>query len=508
MIKVMLIDDEPLILAGLKNIVNWNDEGFEIVATAKNGAEAWEKLQIYKVDVLVTDIKMPKMTGLDLIQRVNEKSLDIYSIILSGFQEFSLIKQGLNLGVENYLLKPINQEELYSTLLHIKEKIYQSNFREKSKWVLRDHAIWRWITGRMSVIDFNERMTFYPSVQISIPVKIGLLKVITEELNENFLDHLQMEIESSTDFISVITPRGDILLIRNDDYNHINEDEKNKIIKLLNNEKVYDKFCVVFSETVYKNEDLNEEYKKLERSIELKLILPNQDYQIAEELLLIGFSKQSMDDVGRETKLYMNNELIEELANGHFESSMNYVKYVFEKIESNHPSFIFKSFVLDFFYNIRDRFVIQIEYEQFIGTVHDILTIENKQDAIRIVEKCVELIRLDNQRDHLNYSLVIQKVNHYIIHHYYEEMSLKTLGTKFHINPIYLGQLFQKEVGCSFTKYLNKLRIERSKNIMLNSSEKAGAIGNKVGYSDATYFYKQFKKIENVTPSEWRKLHH
>jgi two-component system response regulator YesN len=86
-------------------------------------------------------------------------------------------------------------------------------------------------------------------------------------------------------------------------------------------------------------------------------------------------------------------------------------------------------------------------------------------------------------------------------------MSLKTLGSIFHINPIYLGQLFQKEVNCSFTKYLNKLRIEKSKKLLLNSYEKAGAIGKKVGYTDATYFYKQFKKLEGLTPSEWKKGH-
>ena len=115
MYKVMLADDENLILQGLENIIEWEELGLEIVNKASNGQEAIDKFKENPVDIVVTDINMPQVTGLELLKELKKINSDVKFIILSGYDDFSYAKKAIELGVENYILKPIDEEELEKT---------------------------------------------------------------------------------------------------------------------------------------------------------------------------------------------------------------------------------------------------------------------------------------------------------------------------------------------------------------------------------------------------------
>lgn len=112
MYKVLLVDDEPLITIGLQALLDWEDDGFEIVSRAESGEEALTYLKEHPVDLLITDILMGEMSGLDLIEEAKKIQPKVKCIILTGYQEFKYIKHGLLLGIENYLVKPVDEEEL------------------------------------------------------------------------------------------------------------------------------------------------------------------------------------------------------------------------------------------------------------------------------------------------------------------------------------------------------------------------------------------------------------
>jgi Response regulator containing CheY-like receiver domain and AraC-type DNA-binding domain len=118
-----------------------------------------------------------------------------------------------------------------------------------------------------------------------------------------------------------------------------------------------------------------------------------------------------------------------------------------------------------------------------------------------VAERCVDSLAMDVR------SPVVRQVLNEIEEHYADELSLKTLGTRFHIHPVYLGQLFQKEIGESFTEHINKYRIEQAKRLLKTSSLKVHDIARQVGYWETGYFYKQFKKFVGVSPSEFKGLH-
>lgn len=120
MLRVLLVDDEPFILQGLKLLIDWEQEGFEIAATAENGKEALAFLKKEKVDLVIADIKMPEMSGLELLEHIRKERIsDAYFVILSGYAEFNYAQQAMRNACTEYLLKPVDKEILLRVLAKI-----------------------------------------------------------------------------------------------------------------------------------------------------------------------------------------------------------------------------------------------------------------------------------------------------------------------------------------------------------------------------------------------------
>lgn len=130
MLKVLLVDDEPFILQGIKVIIDWEKEGFEIAATAENGLEALEYLKKEKVDLIIADIRMPGMTGLELLEQIRREEIsDAYFVILSGYAEFDYARRAMQNKCTEYLLKPVDRE----TLLKLLHKVRALSDRERQE---------------------------------------------------------------------------------------------------------------------------------------------------------------------------------------------------------------------------------------------------------------------------------------------------------------------------------------------------------------------------------------
>lgn len=130
MFRVLIAEDEELIREGLKNILNWETMGFQIVYTATDGVDAYQYLENQSVDLIITDISMPQKNGLELIKDVREIDKNVRVIILTGYDDFDYARDALRLDVEDYLLKPIDEEELEKCVMKIKMKLQSQ--KEKS----------------------------------------------------------------------------------------------------------------------------------------------------------------------------------------------------------------------------------------------------------------------------------------------------------------------------------------------------------------------------------------
>lgn len=130
MYKVLLVDDEQMIREGIATVVDWESQGFSLIGTARNGIEAFAMVIQEPPQILITDIKMPGLNGLDLIAKVKSEFPDVQFVVLSGYGEFELAKQAMHYGVKHYLLKPCNEKKILETLEEIKKELQQQEEKE------------------------------------------------------------------------------------------------------------------------------------------------------------------------------------------------------------------------------------------------------------------------------------------------------------------------------------------------------------------------------------------
>lgn len=362
MYKLMFVDDEKLILDGLKYILDWNSMDIEIVHEAKNGKDALEKFKEDPVDIVITDINMPIMSGLTLINEIKKINKDVSFIVLSGYDEFSYAQQAITLGVENYILKPIDDMELEETIKKICKKKLES---EKNNNL--EEQLNKLLSNETSTNDKYEKLSFEEEID-------RLHKLIIEK-------------------------------------------DRLKIIEYL--------------ETLFDKKELSTK-NIFDLSVKIFLLIDKISYEFKID-----------KNVGEDSLI------------------SNIIKLFNEKSRENIKYFI-------------------------------ILEVDN-------------LLKVMNSNTE-KFSPVIQQIVRKVKEYYYEELSLKVLANDFNINSSYLGQLFTKEVGMSFSDYLNKEKNSKAKELILNTNMKINDIAKQVGYADTSYFYRKFKKYYGVSPAMLREL--
>lgn len=163
--RVLLVDDEQIILDGLKNLICWQEFGFSEVDAATSVQQALAMIAKQPYDVLITDIRMRDLSGIDLLRHIHECRIPIKTIVLSSYSNFSYIKAALQYGIENYLLKPVDEDELRSTLSHVVEKIAlkreSSYYAHMKESVMLENTLELWMKGDISIETVSERLSFY-----------------------------------------------------------------------------------------------------------------------------------------------------------------------------------------------------------------------------------------------------------------------------------------------------------------------------------------------------------
>lgn len=164
MYKVLLVDDEPVIRDGLRVIVDWTAIGFEVVAAVCDGEQALAWLDVNEADLLVTDVKMPKVNGIELVGELRKTNSHLRVIVISGYDEFEYVRAMTPLGIENYLLKPINETEFECTLQNIAGKLLREKrskaMVELDENLIRQNIINRWLYGTIGEQELSDRALF------------------------------------------------------------------------------------------------------------------------------------------------------------------------------------------------------------------------------------------------------------------------------------------------------------------------------------------------------------
>jgi len=519
MLKVLIVDDEPFIREGLKCMVSWEGYGMEIKGLMSNGEEALQFIQKQMVDLIITDIKMPQMDGLRLMEKCKEYNYDILYIILSGYTDFEFVKKAAHLGIENYLVKPIDEAELNQTLQQVAEKLNQKFFRSKmiqeGADILRENLTFRWMSGNISAHELEERRSYLrftpsPNNLVAI-VKIrdresGFLSEGKERAKMELAQQIRAYILTSDYAIPLVENSSTVNLI------FPNADVRRNIVRktlehigdMISADKHFSYLIAVG--------DIEEDSQMVYRSYnQAKFTLDNTVYHTLDQILNYQTVKESIGKYPQREyeKLLRFNDKVEWIDEKEIYQIVDDILTGFEltagiKIETIQA---FATIIISTIYNnIRTMKSVPEQeiqmLEQRIQEAYHIYCIEELSQWTKGMILCG--LEASRQREK-QYSDIIVKVQAYLQRNYNQDISIKTVADTFGMNSSYLGRLFREEAGSFLTDYLNILRLEKAKQLLVETMLPIRKIAEIAGYHNTNYFYTIFKRYIGVSPSEFRK---
>lgn len=493
MYSVYLLDDEPFILEGLKYILPWEEYGFKIVGTASNGIDGFEEIINSNIDLIITDINMPNMTGLELIKSLRERNYITNFIVLSAFQEFEYARKAIKMGAENYLLKPIDTDELSNTLKKIYDDLKKKEKSKLDQTIINNAILLKIIKDK----DYTNKKQKLSDIGVDITNKKN--KVIIIELKDKSKDinKLINQWDEIKYYIHCKENKSKAILITNQNEDELLIEDLTDLKNMLEKNTTNNVYISIGKQVV----DIKDLYISYESAInvsEYKMV--NSD---------VSWIKEYKEGYKDTVINYINfNELKKLLMNKSFSELSVIVNDIFSqlKYDDNLSPNQIKIKALEVFLNIYNYFN---ESKMMKGLNIYLENVINNSTVDKIQIELLNMIKyMKSKLEHTQESIspVILKLLKHIEENYKIDLNLREISDKLNINPIYLGQLFQKEMGILFSDYLNNFRINKAKDLLANTSLKASEIGELVGYSNKNYFYRKFKTIVGITPSEWRRI--
>lgn len=493
MYKLYLLDDEPFILEGLQYIIDWEEHGFEIVGTASNGQDGFDDIINKDIDLIITDIMMPKMTGLELMSKLKEANYNTSFVVLSAFQEFKYAKDAISMGAENYLIKPIDTDELEKTINEVVAKLRKRDKNSSNFKIANNEFMLKLICSEdnesfVSRLESKGINSIQENVCISIIESKNSLDMKSVFENSSFYETFKNRYCINLD--------NQILILAKKE--EIEEDILVKLkeeISTCTNDKVY------ISKGMYVSDlrMLKSSFSTAKEIHDYKYVYPNISW-IREYKENIN-NKSTVDyiDVEKLKKILMDKD---------YDKTISYVDDVFNqlKVDENLTPKQVKTKSIEVFLSVYNYFNDSKLMKGLDRYLEYVISANNLEDIQNQLIEMIKYMQSKLEQTKESISPIILKLLGHIEENYFDDLNLKEISDDYNINSIYLGQLFQKETGILFSDYLNNFRINKAKNLLVETSLKAAEIGELVGYANKNYFYRKFKGIVGITPSEWRKI--
>lgn len=398
MYRVFIVDDEPLICKGLRETIEWDSLGLEISGEAHSGIDAMTMIEATRPNILITDIRMPGMDGISLIKAIRKLDLDIRIIILSGFSDYVFLKEAIRLGVDGYLLKPIDTDELISNLSNLVNVIDEETLRSsricQGMELLRTNTLNRLVSNEISRSELDEKNAF---LDISMEA-------------DHYLCAVGVPAEQDDEADAWADP-GITAALQEDSGRRADAksipftDKHNRLVIL---------FCG------------------------------------RDEAGLAAFAQDSLKRVNLRAQESLGCGLICHTGD-----------------------------------MVRAREDI---HRSYAGALQKLLP-----------DTPPEADQLEGR-----WKSVVDRTADYVNQHYHEALSLKQIACVCNINTSYLGQVFKKTTNESFTDYVNRIRVEKAKELLAGTNLKVYEVSRRVGFTDYHYFLKIFKKVTGIVPTDTR----
>jgi len=536
MFKVLLIDDEPIIRKGLRNIINWQSFGCEVCGEAADGHDGKEMIEELRPDIIITDIRMPETDGLTMLREIKSAVPDSKIIILTGHRDFDYVHEALKIGAFDFLLKPSKIEELTSVISRaVKELKFQNEraeeFEKLNELFLENISVLREKLLYDIIYEINTN-------EADIKQKLELFKVESgdfymmvvhndSEENENNnisqYDRHLYQFGIINTFKEIFSDKFNVIQITLDNFGIafvvMPLGDKENSMELINKKCAYLQEiisnCFSCTITIAISSEGSDFIELPEKFSECRQALEHKFYMGSNSIIFHSdvntFFKY--DDHSMLEKL--QKALIEGVRSGNELAVSERLKDIhsyFEKIEPTKANFI-KNFcwnTVSSINNIRislsdkegDK---KQDYHELNGLYGLIEKCDNRQELFTLLDESARSVSQKvNSYNNRSIKLVLRKAVDFLHAHYHEQISLNEVAEHAFVSTYYISRMFKRETGKNFVDYLNDIRIEKAKELLKDVSLKNYEVAEKVGIPDAHYFSRLFKKHVGLTPTEFR----
>ncbi|GLX71497.1 response regulator [Paenibacillus glycanilyticus] len=512
MYNVLLVDDEPLVMEGMQMLIEWEHYGFTIKDTAGNGFEAMEKLTREHYHLVITDIRMPEMDGLELIGQFSERESRPAVIILSGHNEFNYAKQALRHGVNQYLLKPVDVTELKETLTSIRRQLDHTQSQLSA-----DLQTYRNARAKMLIDLSNGHLSEQGRSVLQSRYQIGLrplIRIAMLEIADYYLIYRNKPGDATLYKFGLHNIAEE--LIEQASIGYVYDDSFGRIGVILQS----DDFDKVMLKLRHVRSAMKSIFKTdvrigVSRSYPLEAIAGGK--QEANQMLetwegsqdavkLFVESEPKSDSLNALKLVWDIHALMDAVESGDKTAITGHISTFITEIV---PKAVTKAEIRSLLYGIVLQFhTLCQKHGMEMGDNYAKLPAEGANLPHGLREWLVQLAFETSGRilnaDAVKEPELIKQIVAYIHEHYQEPLSLKSLAGQFYLNAAYLGQLFKQKMGEPFNDYLNKVRISEVKRLILQKPGKVMEFIRMAGYNNVEHFYRQFKRYEGISFAEYK----
>ena len=512
MIKVLIAEDEYIIREGIKSLIDWEKLGFLIIGEAEDGEEAFDMIKRLQPDIVITDVQMPFMNGIELQKKIKENNIDCYTVVVSGYDDFSYAQALLNNGAFSYLLKPLEAKDLEKVLTDIKEDY---SFRIKNKAALGElhkymqrgkkysieHCAYLYLNGissfteavdKLNMIGIDANELFFVVMKFHIYDDGDIQNRVKEVYKKCASPQMAIWQEGRDGSYMIVAWNGDRDGLRTD----------------------IDRFCNIFTKAIGRKVYYTD-YKIVHGLEDIR-----KSCQLARNEFARHENQRTQRDFAepnkRDDEVRLDKELIafcEEMAFDGCDgiaADLDNLKRIIRKhpVNDNEMRFLLSSIIYRVFKLLNAS---DIDWKVFLfqspgEIVSEIMNQSQHKRIERLKEELFAIRRGIDQFQSNRGSNISKKAKRYIEEHYTEDdLSLCDVAHYVNMSVSYFSVVFKKEEGESFSEYLTKVRLDKAKELLLLSNYRSYEIAIMVGYANATYFSTMFKKKFGVSPTDFRK---
>lgn len=538
MLKVFLVEDEIVIREGIKNNINWQQENLEFVGEASDGELAFPMIQRLKPDILITDIKMPFMNGLELSKLVKQELPHIKIIILSGYNEFDYAKEAITIGITEYLLKPISAIKLLDSVREVAKKIENENEKKKygiqfareqleQEYFEKQNFLNELMSNKLSISDIIEKGRMLNIELTAQKYNVILFKVTKKnEKNTNYSDEMVQITKEIQQIIEKHFPRkmymfdrgseGWIFIVEGETIEDIKEIQNlafKELRSLIDKHQDIEYFGGI-GKIVQRLRELSESFDEANKAFSYRYLTDVNQIVYSDKIneynnLLEDNLDLKTLDIGKIDR----NILVNFLKSGLKEEIKHFIEDYFASLgKKNTDSLLFRQYItMDMYFSTiafiedmgQNTDYMKKTFGDLKGVTAVLSTIDNAKAYLYMVIE--EAITIRDSISMKKYGGMLDNAKEYIEKNYdSENISLNSVAASVNISPSYFSMIFSQEVGKTFIEFLTEVRMEKAKELLMCSGMKSSEIGYAVGYKDSHYFSYLFKKTQECTPKEFR----